>query len=106
MKETSVMPLRRRRGREQVDALVARYRQSGLSVVRFCEQERVATSSLYKWLREDRAHVQRATVVEIPWLGGSGQWTLCWPDGRRLLIPYDSPTSSLGSVMRALDGPA
>ncbi len=75
-----------------------------MSVARFCGQERVAASALYKWLREDRGSMKPPLVVEVPWLGGTGQWTLCWPDGRRLLIPYDAPTCALGSVVRALDG--
>ena len=36
------------------EARLARYRASGLSVARFCEQERVSTNTFYYWAKRLR----------------------------------------------------
>ncbi len=101
MNTEPLMPRKRRRGRDEIDALVSRYHASGMSVPDFSAQEGVASSLLYKWLRRERGDSTDG-IVEAPWLGG-GCLTLCFPAGLRLQIPYDAPRSSVEGVLAAVE---
>ncbi len=95
------VPRTRRRGQDEIDALVYTYHASGMSVPDFSVQEGVASSSLYKWLRRERADSDDG-IVEAPWLGG-GCLTLCFPAGLRLQIPCDAPERAVGRVLAAVE---
>lgn len=48
------------------EARLARYRSSGLSVVRFCAQEQVSTHTFYYWVKRLRAASRRAAAHQPP----------------------------------------
>ena len=84
-------------------ARLARYRSSGLSVARFCEQERVAANTFYYWAKRLRPHSapspSRAGQV-IPQRHASAtprtgddmrEAMVCfrWQSGMEVLVPAD-----------------
>ena len=98
---TEAIP-KRRRDRSQIDALLNRFHESGLSVRAFCEREQVADSQLYKWLRRERDH--GGEVVEVDWpVSSDGHYRLQWANGRHLTIPYDAPEASTARLIRMLE---
>lgn len=92
---------KRRRGQDEIDAIIAKYHAGGLSVACFAAQEGLNASCLYTWLRRARARAPDG-VVEAPWPAG-GQLTLCFPTGLRLLIPYDAPGSCVERLVDVLE---
>lgn len=103
MNENTGHTPKRRWGRSQIDALLNGFHQSGLSVRAFCEREKVACSQLYKWLRREREGHGAVVEVDLP-LASAGQYTIQWPDGRRLSIPYDAPQAQTRGMIRMLEG--
>ena len=80
-------------------ARFARYQTCGLSVVRFCKQERVSASTFYYWakrLRRLPAWPVRAVpprpAAAKPTADGSTRKAVvrfCWKSGMEVLVPAD-----------------
>lgn len=51
--------------RKQRDELLSRYRRSGISVNRFCEQMDISYSTLTRWLRQIEGTESEVKLVEI-----------------------------------------
>ncbi len=87
--------------REAWRARLARYPRSGLSVVRFCEQERVSTHTFYYWAkrlktasapsRAARAVPARRAPAPLTTAGNIPGATVCfrWNADVEVLVPAD-----------------
>jgi|WetSurMetagenome_2_1015567.scaffolds.fasta_scaffold1289901_1 hypothetical protein len=87
--------------REAWRARLARYDRSGLSVVRFCEQERVSAHTFYYWAkrlktasapsRAERAVLARHAPAPLTTAGNTPGATVCfrWNADVEVLVPAD-----------------
>jgi hypothetical protein len=61
---------RKRRTRQQISALLAKYKSSGLTVTEFCERQQIHKSNLYKWMSRYEAKsrskkIQRSAFAKV-----------------------------------------
>jgi hypothetical protein len=85
--------------------IVRRQQDSGLSIVRFCRENRLVYSTFYAWKRRlaepSRAFVE-ARLVESPTLAGRIQIRL--RNGRRLIVGRGFDRDLLAEVVAAIEG--
>lgn len=96
---------KRRRTRQEVESLLGRYHQSGMTALAFSKAEAVAPSSLYKWLREQRARPTAPVLVEVASPPGMGTvFSVRTPLGYRIEVPVGFPADALKRLLGVLEG--
>jgi len=74
-----------------------------MSVQAFSKAERVADTSLYKWLRQERAETARPALVEVKAVSGTHTgFSLETPQGYRVDVPTAFSPEALKRLLGAL----
>ena len=95
---------KKRRTRRDVEALLGRYHQSNVTARAFAEAEGVATSSLYKWLRTQRAIRPTPDLVEVtPAVNPGGEFAIQTPQGYRVEVPVNFLAGDLKRLLGVLE---
>ena len=93
----------RRRTRQQIDALLGRFHESGMTVKTFAQAEGVNDTSLYKWLRRERAEKAKPVIMEVTPPPGSGaRYCIDTPSGYRIEVPSSFSSDALKRLLGVL----
>ncbi len=110
MAETAEGRVKRRRSKEEVSALVAEFRASGLSRREFAEQSGIPISTVHSWLRNrERSTISSASAF-VPVSvrtdtqeAQSSQLRVELSTGRVVTIPSSFPVADLARLLDVLD---
>ena len=94
---------RKRRTRQDIDALLGRYHRSGKSARAFCEEEGVAESSLYKWLKRKRPRESVPALVEVKAPKVSAGLRVGTPRGYQVEVPAGFAAEELKRLLDVLE---
>lgn len=93
-----------RRTRHDIEALLGRYHQSGRTVRAFSMAEGVPESSVYMWLRRQRANKPAPALVEVmPAAGVAAGLSVQTPRGYRLELPAGFSVEELKRLLGVLE---
>lgn len=94
----------RRRTRQEIDALLGRFHESGMTVKGFAEAEGVNDTSLYKWLRRERSEKAKPVMVEVTPPPGTGvRFCIDTPSGYRIEVPPSFSGYALKRLLGVLE---
>jgi len=94
----------RRRTSQEVQNLLGRYHQSGMSVAAFCRQEGVAESVVYRWLRRERSKKPAVKLVEVKSAPAVlGPFRVVLPGGYQIEVPANFDEHGLRRLVGALE---
>lgn len=70
MEQVNQSSPRTRRTRQQISALLSKYKSSGLTVMEFCERQRIHKSNFYKWVsrypeKSKSKKIQRSAFAKV-----------------------------------------
>jgi len=96
---------KKRRTQQDIDALLGRYHKSGKSAHAFCEEEGLAESSLYNWLKRKRLRKSSPELVEVkaPAPKVRGGLRIATPRGYRVEVPAGFAAEELKRLLDVLE---
>lgn len=85
--------------------MLGRYHESGKSARAFCEEEGLAESSLYNWLKRKRPRESSPELVEVkaPVRSVSGGLRVATPRGYRVEVPAGFAADELKRLLDVLE---
>jgi transposase-like protein len=93
-----------RRTRQDIEVLLGRYHQSGMSIRVFAKAEGVVETSLYRWLRQERDRGPVPELVEVrPMVDTSTVFSVQTPHGYRIEVPIPFSERALRRLLGVLE---
>jgi hypothetical protein len=111
---TVTVPMRKRMSTaEERESWIRRYRESGLSVLQFCDEHKLAPQTFYQWLANTRLAPQtivpaasegllKFTEIKLEAPNSPCAWAaeLCRPNGLVLRVGPNLPAALLEQLLR------